>query len=67
MDGKSAAEPTWYVARRCESGACVQIGTLGDSVLVRSSADPDDRRVTLSRDEWQVFIAGVKDGDFDNP
>jgi hypothetical protein len=31
-------------------------------VLVRRTADPDGKYVTLSRDEWQVFVAGMKDG-----
>ncbi|MGO8891278.1 MAG: DUF397 domain-containing protein [Streptosporangiaceae bacterium] len=65
MDGKSAGEPTWRIAGRCDSGACVEIGTLGESILIRSSADPDGMRVTLSRAQWRVFVAGVKDGDFD--
>jgi len=43
----------------------VEIGTLGESILIRSSADPDGMRVTLSRAQWRVFVAGVKDGDFD--
>ena len=43
----------------------MEIGTRGDSVLVRSSTDPDGVWVTLSRAEWQVFVAGVKDEDFD--
>ena len=66
MGGKAADKPTWHMARCCDSGACVQIGTMGNSVLIRSSADPDSPHVTLSRDEWRVFVAGVKDGDFDS-
>jgi DNA-binding XRE family transcriptional regulator len=27
---------------------------------------PDGECVTLSRGEWRVFVAGVKDGDFDD-
>jgi Domain of unknown function (DUF397) len=65
MGSKAAGEPTWHVAGRCDSGACVEIGTLGESVLIRSSADPDGSCITLSRREWQVFITDVKDGDFD--
>jgi Domain of unknown function (DUF397) len=38
---------------------------LGDSVLIRNSAERDGKRLTMSRDEWQEFVAGVKDGDFD--
>ena len=66
MDGKSAEEPAWYMTERCDSGACVQIGTLGESILIRSTIDPDGHWVTLSRDEWQAFVAGVKGGDFDS-
>jgi predicted NUDIX family NTP pyrophosphohydrolase len=65
MGGKSAGEPKWRAARRCDTGACVEIGTLGPSVLVRSSTDPGGKYVTISPGEWQEFIARVKDGDFD--
>jgi hypothetical protein len=61
----SVGEPIWRTAGRCESGACVEVGTLGASVLIRDSADRDGECLTLSRDEWQEFVAGVKDGDFD--
>ncbi len=33
--------------------------------MVRSSADMYGIPVTLTRDEWQEFLAGVKDGAFD--
>ena len=66
MSGKSGDEPTWRTAIRCDGGACVEIGTLGEAVLVRSSGDVDGICVTLSRDEWLEFVAGVKDGDFDS-
>ena len=56
-------EPVWH--RACESGACVEVATAGDTVMVRSSADPTGTPVTLSRDEWQEFLAGVKAGAFD--
>jgi hypothetical protein len=36
----------------------------GDTVLIRSSTAPDVS-ITLSRDEWRNFLAGAKDGLFD--
>jgi Domain of unknown function (DUF397) len=39
---------------------------LGEFVVVRNSADPDGTRVTMSRDEWHAFVAGVKKGEFDD-
>ena len=65
MGGKPADQPTWHISRRCDTGACVEIGIRGESVLVRSSTDPDGVWVTLSRAECQAFVAGVKDGNFD--
>jgi hypothetical protein len=62
MGGGSVDEPTWRTASQCDAGECVEIGALGESVLVRSSVDPDGIRITLSRHEWREFIAGVKDG-----
>jgi len=61
----SAGEPTWRTTRRCEGGACVEIGTLGELIMVRSSADPEGTRISLGRDEWQEFVDGVKDGVFE--
>ena len=66
MGGKTADEPTWHSGKGCDGGACVEIGTQEGSVLIRSSADPDGLHITLTRDEWRVFLAGAKDGDFDS-
>jgi hypothetical protein len=62
----SAGEPTWRVVAGCDGGACVQVARQGEHVMVRSSADPEGTRITLSHDEWQVFVDGVKAGDFDD-
>jgi hypothetical protein len=64
--GGSGDEPVWRSARRCDTGQCLEIGTVGDFVMVRNSADPDRACVTLSRDEWHAFISGVKNGEFDD-
>lgn len=66
MDGVLMDEPTWRRVRRCDTGQCVEIGALGKFVVVRSSADPEDTRILLNRDEWREFVARVKDGDFDS-
>jgi hypothetical protein len=66
MGGKSAGEPTWHTSKRCDGGGCVEIGTLGEAILIRSSKAADGTFVTLTRDEWRVFVAGVKGGDFDS-
>lgn len=65
MGGGSTDEPIWHMAKLCDTGACVEVGMLNSLVKVRSSADRDGTCVSLSRDQWQVFITGIKDGDFD--
>jgi hypothetical protein len=64
MPNGSSGELMWHRAR-CDGGTCVEVAATGEAVMVRSSADPDGTPVTLSRDEWQAFLAGVKDGAFD--
>jgi hypothetical protein len=66
MGGKIAGEPAWCTGKQCDTGACVEIAALGESVLIRSSADPAGPVVKLSREEWRAFVAGLKDGDFDS-
>jgi hypothetical protein len=60
MGNTSAGESAWRISRKCESGACVEVGTVEDSVIVRNSADPDGAYFTFGRGEWQVFIARFK-------
>jgi Domain of unknown function (DUF397) len=65
MTDGSGGELVWYRAR-CDSGACVEVATTdSDAVILRSSANPDDTPVTLSRNEWEEFLAGAKEGAFD--
>ena len=61
----STGEPAWRAARHCDGGGSIEIVVRGDHVLVRRSTDPDGLHVILTRDEWQAFVGGVKDGDFD--
>jgi len=55
----------WYKGRPCESGGCVEIAATGDEVLVRSTLSPA-MLLSLTRDEWQDFLAGAKEGQFDH-
>jgi hypothetical protein len=51
---------------RCSDSACVEVFFTGDGgVQVGNSKDPDGVRLTYTRAEWEAFIAGAKDGEFD--
>jgi len=55
----------WRTSSRCEGGACVEVGTMGEMVIVRRSSAPNGPCIALSREKWQDFIAGVREGSFD--
>jgi hypothetical protein len=62
--GSPAGELVWHQGRQCEAGACIELASLNEAIMVRSSANPD-AVLTMSRDEWQKFLADLKDGLFD--
>ena len=65
VGGRPVSEPIWRTASRCDGGACMEIGALGRTILIRNSADPDGACLTLAHGKWQEFITGLKDGDYD--
>jgi hypothetical protein len=60
----SAQGLNWLVSRTCESGACVRVARLGESILI-GSEDSEGPITKFTIEEWREFIAGVKQGDFD--
>ena len=65
---RTQSELTWR--KSSYSGAngsnCVEVAELpGGGRAVRNSKRPDAGLVEYTRDEWDAFIAGVKDGEFD--
>jgi uncharacterized protein DUF397 len=64
MTAREPARPVWQRPGRCDSGACVEVGVLGDVVAVRNSTDPEGPVLWFTRAEWKAFVAGVKAGDF---
>jgi len=60
----------WHISTRsADTGAsCVEAGPLADGsgrVALRHSKAPDAATIVYTRAEWDAFIGGVKDGEFD--
>ncbi|MGH3610172.1 MAG: DUF397 domain-containing protein [Pseudonocardiaceae bacterium] len=56
----------WFLPRRSGNGAnCVQTKFTKDAVYVRNNRRPDAGTAVFDHAEWAVFVAGVKDGDYD--
>jgi hypothetical protein len=50
----------------CTSGGCVEVAPLDDGrIAVRDGKDPSGPVHVYSAAEWQDFVAGVKNGEFD--
>lgn len=45
--------------------ACVEVGFITTEVLLRDSKDQNGPVLHFTPDEWNAFVAGVKDGEFD--
>lgn len=60
----------WRISSRSDSGGgqCVEAGPLADGsgrVAVRHSHHPEGSLIVYTRAEWDAFLAGAKDGEFD--
>lgn len=58
----------WRTSRRSEEGGgnCVEVAPLADGgVAVRHSKHPDAAVIVYTRAEWDAFIAGAKNREFD--
>jgi hypothetical protein len=56
---------SWRAAGGCYDSNCVEVHQCTDQVLVRDSKDPTGPVLTFTRDEWEAFVGGAKDGEFD--
>jgi Domain of unknown function (DUF397) len=41
-------------------------GTRGEWVLMRVAGDPDTRVLVFDRNEWECFLDGARNGEFDD-
>jgi len=58
----------WFKSSASASGACVEVAHLpGGGVALRDSKDRTKAPHVYSRREWQAFLTGAKNGEFDLP
>ncbi len=67
---EALAQVRWRVSSRSTDGGgnCVEVGPLNDGtgrVALRHSQHPTGPIIVYTRAEWDAFVAGAKDNEFD--
>jgi hypothetical protein len=44
---------------------CVEVAFVNGAIAVRDSQSPEKGTLIFTPDEWDAFVAGTKDGEFD--
>lgn len=65
-----SVQAAWHISSFSADGGatCVEAGPLDDGsgrIAVRHSKNPDGPVVIYTREQWDMFLAAVKDGDYD--
>lgn len=58
---------TWVKSTRSSGNCdnCVEVAFVDGAVAVRDSKDRQGPALIYTREEWDAFLGGVKDGEFD--
>jgi hypothetical protein len=55
----------YHVSSHCHGDGCVAVATDTPVIKVRDSKDKEGPVLTFTPKEWDAFVRGVKDGEFD--
>jgi hypothetical protein len=55
----------WQKSSYCGNAACVEVSLGGEVVEVRDGKDPNLESLRLTRPQWDAFIRGIKESQFD--
>jgi hypothetical protein len=67
IDKAGARQPSgWRRASRCADAACVEVNSIDDDVLVRSTVEPDVE-LKLTAEQWRSLLDTVKTDGFSPP
>ncbi|GAB3391753.1 DUF397 domain-containing protein [Micromonospora halotolerans] len=59
------SQAVWQRAEGDTSDSAVEVAFVGDLIGMRNSAEPDGPVLVFTQDEWDAFVAGAQDGEFD--
>jgi hypothetical protein len=59
------ANAQWTKSSHSQSGSCVEVAFVDGAIAVRDSKDRSGPVLIYTPAEWEAFIGGVKDGEFE--
>jgi Domain of unknown function (DUF397) len=58
---------TWRKATRSGYNGCVEVGVVDGQIAVRDSKDRQGPVLMFTPHEWEAFLGGARDGEFELP
>ncbi len=60
-------EARWFKSTHSgpDSDNCVEVAFVGEAIAVRDSKNPSGPALIFTPAEWDAFVGGAKDGEFD--
>jgi hypothetical protein len=55
----------WRKAARSGVNGCVEVGLVDDQIVVRDSKDREGPVLMFTAHEWEAFLGGARDGEFE--
>ncbi|BAL85257.1 hypothetical protein AMIS_370 [Actinoplanes missouriensis 431] len=57
----------WFTSTRSgpDGDNCVEVAFVGEAIAVRDSKNPAAATLIFTTAEWDAFVGGAKDGEFD--
>jgi len=67
MNTPDLTSAVWFKSTRSDSngGQCVEVAKTDTGMAVRDSKNPTGSVLFFTPAEWDAFVGGVKDGEFD--
>jgi predicted secreted Zn-dependent protease len=64
MDEPVRRSLTWRRSSECTDSSCVEVAMDGELVFLRNSTRSEGVALRFTREEWEVFVAGIRRGEF---
>lgn len=55
----------WRKSTRSGTNSCVEVGLADDQIVVRDSKDRQGPVLMFTAHEWEAFLGGARDGEFE--